>query len=66
MTRRNQAVLIYKARRFQIWQDDNSNWCYNLDELVNVPTGSKELQVALNTVHETIDEQEKRKRTRKA
>jgi hypothetical protein len=64
MARKNQAVLYYKGKRFQIWQDDNSNWCYNLDELVNVPTSSKELQVALNMVYETIEEQNRPQGTR--
>lgn len=58
--RKNFATLFHKGKRYQIFQDDNSNWCFNLDELSNVCTGSKELQTAINTIHESIDE-----RTRK-
>lgn len=56
MPRKNQARLIYKGSQFLIWQDDNLNWCYTFEELANVSTSSKELQAALNLIHETIDD----------
>ena len=66
MARKNQARLFYKGHQFVIWQDDNLNWCYAFEELANVPTSSKELQTALNMVHETIDERKGyRQRSRK-
>jgi hypothetical protein len=65
MLRKNQARLIYKGSQFVIWQDANLNWCYNFEELENVPTSSKELQAALNMIHETIDERSYRRRGNK-
>lgn len=66
MARKNQARLFYKGTQFLIWQDDNLNWCYTFEELANVPTSSKELQAALNMIHETIDERKSfRKRSEK-
>jgi hypothetical protein len=56
MARKNQARLFYKGQVFLIWQDDNQNWCYSFEDLLNVPTSRKELQSALNMVYETIEE----------
>jgi len=53
---RNQARLTHKEERFMIWQDANSNWCFSYQNLDNVNTGSKELQPALNMIHESIED----------
>jgi len=53
---RNHARLTYKNESFSIWQDSNSNWCFTYQNLDGVNTGSKELQPALNLIHESIED----------
>ncbi len=56
MSRKNQARLFYRESTFIIWQDENFNWWFSLEDLPPMSTGSKHLQTALNVVYETIDD----------
>lgn len=53
---KNRAVLHHKDRSFLIWQDKTDNWVYSYEALIDQNTQSKDLQTALNIIHETIDD----------
>lgn len=53
---KNRARLFYHGKSFYLWQDEHENWIYNFENLSNINTNSKELQPALNIIHETIQE----------
>lgn len=54
--KKNEAVLTYKSSEFVVYQAANGDWHYSFDTMNNVNSGTKELQVALNTAYESIDE----------
>jgi hypothetical protein len=56
-SKKNEAVLVYNDEKFIIWQDKVSKWYFSYGNLSEVSTGQSELQLALNVIHETINEQ---------
>jgi len=56
-SKKNEAVLIHNDEKFIIWQDKTSKWFFPYGNLSEVNTGQVELQTALNTIYETINEQ---------
>ena len=56
-SKKNEAVLIHNDEKFIIWQDKTSKWFFSYGNLSEVNTGQVELQTALNTIYETINEQ---------
>lgn len=53
---KNQARLQHNGETFLVWQDSASNWCFTYGNLDSVNTGHKELQPALNCIHESIED----------
>ncbi len=69
---KNRAVLNHKGHSFIVWQEKNDNWVFTYGALEAVNTQNKDLQQALNVVHETINEslasaarKEKKKKTKR-
>ena len=56
-SKKNEAVLVHNGERFIIWQDKVSKWYFSYGNLNEVCTGQSELQLALNVIHETVNEQ---------
>lgn len=54
--KKNEARLYFKGEQFLIWQNDNLDWCYGYQDLLDVNTTQKDLQQALNSVYETIED----------
>lgn len=54
--KKNEARMSYKDEKFLIWQDLKDNWTFSYLNLENVSTGYRELQSALNTIYESIDD----------
>lgn len=53
---KNRVVLYHQEQSFIIYQDKHDKWVYTYGSLTDVNSQSKDLQTALNLVHETIEE----------
>lgn len=54
--KKNEARLLHKGKEFVIYQDDKDNWRFTFENLLDVNTMHKELQLALNEVYASIEE----------
>ena len=54
--KKNEARMYHKGERFLIWQDLKENWLFSYANLENLNTGYRELQSALNTIYESIED----------
>lgn len=56
LVKKNEALLTYKGNSFMIYQSMTGDWCFSFNDLKDVHTGTKELQTALNSIYESIED----------
>ncbi len=56
LVKSNEAMLTYKNYSFMVYQSLTGDWCFSFEDLKDVHTGTRELQIALNSIYESIDE----------
>lgn len=52
--KKNYAKLEYKEVSYYLWQDEHNNWNYQIGKLNSVNSQQKELQFAINQIHESV------------
>lgn len=63
--KKNEARLVHNGERFLLWQDDKDSWYFSYGNLDQVNTGHRELQPALNTIYESIEDKNRKYPTKK-
>lgn len=60
--KKNKAYLEYQGKSYSIWQDEKEYWWFSFDANAGSNTQHKDLQTALNIVHESIRDSMPRKK----